>query len=139
MTIKKQFGGGRFEEVASYARAKRVGPFFWVAGTTAIEPTGKIHAPDDAHAQSHYIFGRIEDALKDIGAEMSHVTAARAYYTAPEHVGGFARAHGEVFKGIDPVLTAVQAGLSQPGLVIEIEVEGVVHDGNGAIPGQGGV
>ena len=133
MTIRKHFGGGRFEDVASYARAKRVGPFFWVAGTTAIEPSGKIHAPGDGYAQSLYIFGRIEDALKDLGAELAHVTATRAFYTAPEHVNGLARAHGEVFQGIDPVLTAVQAGLSQPGLVIEIEVEGVVHDENGRI------
>ena len=134
MTIKKHFGGGRFEEVASYARAKRVGPFFWVAGTTAIEPSGKIHAPEDAYAQSLYIFRRIEEALADLGAQMVHVTATRAYYTASHHVAGFARAHGEVFKGIDPVLTAVQAGLSQPGLVIEIEVQGVIHNGAGHIP-----
>ena len=133
MTIRKHFGGGRFEDVASYARAKRVGPFFWVAGTTAIEPSGKIHAPGDGYAQSLYIFGRIEDALKNLGADLAHVTATRAFYAAPEHVNGFARAHGEVFQGIDPVLTAVQAGLSQPGLVIEIEVEGVVHDENGRI------
>ena len=136
MTIRKHFGGGRFEEIASYSRAKRVGPFFWVAGTTAIEPTGKIHAPGDGYAQSLYIFERIQAALADIGCEMAHVTATRAYYTAPEHVSGFARAHGEVFKGIDPVLTAVQAGLSQPGLVIEIEVEGVVHDENGKVFGS---
>ena len=134
MTIRKHFGGGRFEEVASYARAKRVGPFFWVAGTTAIEPSGKIHAPGDGYAQSLYIFERIQLAMAEIGCDLRHVTATRAYYTQPEHVGGFARAHGEVFKGIDPVLTAVQAGLSQPGLVIEIEVEGVIHDENGVIP-----
>ena len=134
MTIKKHFGGGRFEEIASYARARRVGPFFWVAGTTAIEPSGKIHAPGDGYAQSLYIFERIQLAMAEIGCDLRHVTATRAYYTQPEHVSGFARAHGEVFKGIDPVLTAVQAGLSQPGLVIEIEVEGVIHDENGVIP-----
>ncbi len=133
MTIRKHFSGGRFEEVASYARAKRVGPFFWVAGTTAIEPSGKIHAPGNGYAQSLYIFERIQEAMGEIGCDVAHVTATRAYYTALEHVSGFARAHGEMFKGIDPVLTAVQAGLSQPGLVIEIEVEGVVHDSDGVI------
>ena len=36
VTIKT---GGRFEEIGAYARVKRVGPFVYVAGTTAIEPT----------------------------------------------------------------------------------------------------
>ncbi len=48
MRIETHKGGGRFEEIGSYSRAKRIGPFVWVAGTTAIEPTGKIHAPNDA-------------------------------------------------------------------------------------------
>ena len=44
--------GGRFEEVGSYARAKRVGPFVSVAGTTAIEPSGKLqHQVADGSAE----------------------------------------------------------------------------------------
>ncbi|SVC28831.1 uncharacterized protein METZ01_LOCUS281685, partial [marine metagenome] len=31
-------GCGRFEKAGAYVRAKRVGPFVFVAGTTAIEP-----------------------------------------------------------------------------------------------------
>jgi len=44
------------------------------------------------------------------------------------HASGFIRAHGEVFKGIDPVLTAVTAGLTQDGMVVEIDVDGIIHD-----------
>lgn len=133
MTIRTYKGGGRFEDIASYSRAKRVGPFFWIAGTTAIEPSGRLHAPGDAYAQTLYILQRIEAAARGVGAEMHHITATRAFFSANEHASGFARAHGEVFKGIEPVLTGVTAGLSQPGLVVEIEAEGVIHDADGKI------
>ncbi|MCH2494051.1 MAG: Rid family hydrolase, partial [Gammaproteobacteria bacterium] len=55
-------GGGRFEKIGSYVRAKRVGPFVFVAGTTAIQPSGKLHAPGDTYAQTIYAFERIADA-----------------------------------------------------------------------------
>ncbi len=135
MTIRKISGGGRFEEIGSYSRAKRVGPFVYVAGTTAIEPSGKLHAPGDAYAQTIYILGRIEAALKEAGAEMAHVMRTRAYLTDLSEAGGFVRAHGEVFKGIDPVLTGVQAGLTQPGMMVEIDVDAIIHDQDGRIPG----
>lgn len=121
--------GGRLEEVAAYSRAKRVGPFVYVAGTTAIEPSGKLHAPGDAYAQSVFILRRIEQALAEMGAEMRHVVRTRAYVTSlPEHGGGFVRAHGEAFRGIDPVTCGVECGLNQPGMVVEIEADAVIHD-----------
>ncbi len=131
--IIKHKGGGRFEEVGSYSRAKRVGPFVYVAGTTAIEPSGKLHAPGDSYAQTVYILKRIEDALREVGANMTHVMRTRAYLTDLSQAGGFIRAHGEVFAGIEPVLTGVQAGLTQPGMMVEIDVDAIIHDENGTI------
>ena len=58
-------GCGRFEKAGSYVRAKRIGPFVFVAGTTAIEP----------------------------------------------------------------VSTAVEAGLTTPGMMVEIEIDAIIHDG----------
>ena len=133
--IRKAKGGGRFEEVGNYSRAKRVGPFVYVAGTTAIEPSGKLHAPGDVYAQTRYILGRIEQALKNVGAEMRHVCRVRAYLTDLKEAGGFIKAHGDVFKGIDPVLTGVQAGLTQPGMVVEIDVDAIIHNEAGQIQG----
>ena len=135
MTLRSWKSGGRFEEIGSYSRAKRIGPFVWVAGTTAIEPTGRIHAPGDFGAQTAFILKRIQEALQMVGADLHHVGRVRAYLTDMSGAGEFARAHGEVFRGIDPVLTAVQAGLTQPGLVVEIDVDAIIHDANGEIPG----
>lgn len=134
MTVRTFKSGGRFEEAGSYARAKRVGPFVYIAGTTAIEPSGKLHAPNDCYAQSVYIFRRIADALEQVGAEMRHVVRTRAFLTdMGSGAAAFVRAHGEVFEGIDPVTSGVEAGLTQPGMMIEIEVDAVVADENGVI------
>ncbi|MFK7836195.1 MAG: Rid family hydrolase [Sulfitobacter sp.] len=131
MTIQIHKAGGRFEEIGSYARSKRIGNHVWVAGTTALEPTGKIHAPYNAYAQTHYILAKTRDALRAVGADLRHVGRVRVYLTEMSHSAGFIRAHGEVFKGIDPVLTAVTAGLTQPGLVVEIDVDALIYEDDG--------
>jgi len=126
-------GGGRFEKVGSYVRAKRIGPFVFVAGTTAIEPSGKLHAPGDTYAQTIYVFDRITDALARVGTEIKHVVRTRAYLADMKEAGGFVRAHGEIFAGIEPVSTAVEAGLTTPGMMVEIEVDAIIHDVDGQI------
>ena len=133
MTLRRWNSGGRFEEIGSYSRAKRVGPFVYIAGTTAIEPSGKLHAPNDCYAQSVYILDRIEGALREVGAEMRHVVRTRAYITDMSAAGGLVKAHGEVFKGIDPAMTGVEAGLTQPGMMVEIDVDAIIHDEEGNI------
>ena len=120
MEVRTVKTGGRFEEIGAYARVKRVGPFVYVAGTTAIEPSGKLHAPDDTYAQAIFIFKRIEEALAEVGASMHHVVRTRAFLTDMA-------AHGEVFAGIDPVTSGVEAGLTTPGMMIEIEADAVIH------------
>jgi len=133
MLKQKYFAGGRFEKVASHSRALRVGPFVFVAGTTAIEPSGKLHAPNDCYAQTRYILGRIDTALAEVGAALQHVVRTRAYFSDISVAGEFARAHGEVFDGIDPVTSGVEAGLTTPGMMIEIEVDALIHDEQGNI------
>ena len=133
MVMLSASGGGRFEKAGAYVRAKRVGPFVFVAGTTAIEPSGKLHAPGDTYAQSIYAFARIADALERVGAKMSHVVRTRAYLTDMTDAGGFVRAHGEIFAGIEPVSTAIEAGLTTPGMMVEIEIDAIIHDGEGRL------
>lgn len=128
MNIRIHKAGGRFEEVGNYARAKRVGDHVWVAGTTALEDSGRIHAPNDCYEQTKFILQKIQSALRAVGADLHHVCRVRVYLTDMVHAGGFIRAHGEIFKGIDPVLTAVTAGLTQEGMVVEIDVDGLIHD-----------
>jgi enamine deaminase RidA (YjgF/YER057c/UK114 family) len=134
MVLKIVKTGGRFEEIGAYARVKRVGPFVYVAGTTAIEPSGKLHAPGETYAQAIYIFKRIEDALAEAGAEMRHVVRTRAFLVdMAAGARDFVRAHGEVFRGIDPVTSGIEAGLTTPGMMIEIEADALIHAPDGRI------
>ncbi len=126
--IRSASGGGRFEKVAAYVRAKRVGAFVFVAGTTAIEPSGRLHAPGDTYTQTKYAFGRIERALDEVGARLSDVVRTRAYLADIAEAEAFARAHGEIFAGIAPVTTAVEAGLTTPGMMVELEVDAILAD-----------
>lgn len=121
-------GGGRFEELGSYVRAKRVGAFVFVAGTTAIEPTGKLHAPGDTYAQTLYAFGRVAQALAAVGSRMEDVVRTRLYFTDLSKAADGVRAHGEIFKGIRPVTTGVEVGLTVPGMMVEVEVDAIVAD-----------
>ena len=133
MVVRSASGGGRFEELGSYVRAKRIGPLVFVAGTTAIEPSGRLHAPGDTYAQTLYAFGRIQRALEEVGAELRHVTRTRAFLTDMGAGGEYVRAHGEVFAGIRPVTTGVGAELTTPGMMVEIETDAVIHDSDGRI------
>jgi enamine deaminase RidA (YjgF/YER057c/UK114 family) len=121
-------GGGRFEEIGGYARVRRVGDQVYVAGTTAVEPSGRLHAPGDTYQQTLFVLGRLRDLLAEAGAGLQHVVLTRAYLMEGAAAGDFARAHGEVFADIRPVLTAVTAGLTVPGMMVEIEVQAVVTD-----------
>lgn len=98
----------------------------YVAGTTAVEPSGRLHAPWDTYQQTRYALARIEAALHEVAAAIEHVVLTRAYLADSGTAAEFVRAHGEVFDGIEPVCTAVHAGLSTPGMMIEIEVEAIV-------------
>lgn len=133
MVLMNASGGGRFEEIGAYVRAKRVGPFVFVAGTTAIEPSGRLHAPGDTYAQTLYAIARIEQALRSVHAELRHVTRTRAFLADMGTAGEYARAHGEMFAGIRPVATGVGADLAAPGVMVEIEVDALVHGEDGEI------
>ena len=121
-------GGGRFEEIGGYSRVRRVGALVFVAGTTAIEPSGRLHAPGDTYAQTQYVLERLGRLLEEVGAELRHVVRTRTYLADITTTGEFVRAHGEVFASIRPVATAVEAGLTTPGMMVEIEIDAVVPD-----------
>jgi len=98
-----------------------------------MQTDGTVYAPYDTYAQTVFIFNKISDVLGAVGAEMRHVVRTRAFMTDMRTGGDFIRAHGEVFKGIEPVLTGVEAGLTTPGMMVEIEVDAIIHTPEGEI------
>ncbi len=120
--------GGRFEQLGGYVRAKRVGRFVYIAGTTAVERSGRVHAPGDTGAQTRFTLERIDAALRAVGSSLRDVVRTRAYLVDMSDAGAFAQAHREALEDAAPVLTVVGAQLATPGLMVEVEVDAITGD-----------
>lgn len=121
-----------FESDVGYARAVRVGPHVWVAGTTGTGPAG------DIAAQARDALRRIEIALHQAGAALTDVVRTRIYVTDIARWREVGAVHAEVFGAIRPAATMVQvAALITPELLVEIEADAYVATGGKPPSGPG--
>jgi enamine deaminase RidA (YjgF/YER057c/UK114 family) len=121
--------GAKWESIAGYSRAVRVGPFVQIAGTTAWDEKGDIVGVRDSYAQTVQVLRNIEGALRTAGASLRDVVRTRAFVTNIEDWQEVARAHGEVFGDIRPAMTMVQVSrLIDPRMRVEIEADAIVAD-----------
>ena len=127
MTVKNVYSGSPLEQAVGYCRAKRVGDFIYVSGTVAVDASGRPFAPGDVYLQTRNILDRIDRALWEIGASVRDIVRTRTFLTDITKFDEFARAHHDVFAGIDPVATCVQvARLVAPEFAVEVEVDAIV-------------
>lgn len=120
--------GTPWEAIAGYSRAVRVGPFVYVAGTTATDASGQISSMDP-YQQTRHILQKVSDALAAVGASLEHVVRTRVYVTNMADFAEVAKAHGEVFAEIRPANTLVEVSrLAIPEMLVEIDVDAVVPD-----------
>ncbi|MEM0934405.1 MAG: aldo/keto reductase [Pseudomonadota bacterium] len=115
--------GTMWEDVAGYARARRVGDQIVVSGTTATAGAGRSVAPGDAGAQATFILDRILAALEALGCGAEDVTRTRIYLTDVKDTEVVARAHGRVFADIQPANTLVIVAALVGDHKVEIEAD----------------
>ena len=120
--------GTKFEEIAGYSRAIRIGDRILVSGTTATGPDGLVGGADPA-AQARYALDKIENAIQQLGGRLEDVVRTRVYVSDIANWEIVARVHGERFRKIRPVNTLVEAKLVGPQYLVEIEAEAVVGAG----------
>ncbi|MDX2177587.1 MAG: RidA family protein [Candidatus Sumerlaeia bacterium] len=121
--------GTAWEARVGYSRAVRAGNWIAVAGTCAIGPDGRAVAPGDGGAQARFVFARIEEALRALGSSLGDVVRTRMYITDLRHAEAVGAAHGELFRAVRPASTMlVVAGLVDPELVVEIEVDALAGE-----------
>jgi enamine deaminase RidA (YjgF/YER057c/UK114 family) len=130
MTISKHaYSGSPWERKVAYCRARRVGDFIAVSGTVAVGEDGNVVGPGDVYVQTLFALRRIEEAIRELGGELRHVVRTRTFLTDMDRFDDFARAHGEVFAGIDPAASALGiTRLVGADFLVEVEADAIVAD-----------
>ncbi|MFM1882190.1 MAG: hypothetical protein RJA05_599 [Planctomycetota bacterium] len=119
--------GSSFERDIGYSRAVVVGNQVFVSGTTGFDYS-TMTISDDVATQAAQCLRNIEAALREAGASMQDVVRAR--YILP-HAADFPAtwpALRAAFGEIRPAATMIEAGLADPRMKIEIEVDAVIGD-----------
>jgi enamine deaminase RidA (YjgF/YER057c/UK114 family) len=115
-----------FADVVGYSRAVRVGEHVFVAGTAPIM-ADRSDPPFDAYSQAARCLEIIVEALREVGAAPEHVVRTRIYLLDADAIDEVGRAHGEVFKDVRPVTTAlVVRALLDPRWLVEVEAEAIL-------------
>ncbi len=132
MTQRQHIASGtKWEAIAGYSRAVRVGDVVYVAGTTATDENGDVIGRGDPGAQAAYILHKIGKALEAAGATLEDVVRTRIYITRVDDWEPVAREHGRVFERIRPVNTLVAvAALVGDEYLVEIEAEAIIDASN---------
>lgn len=119
--------GSKWEDIAGYCRAQRIGDRILVSGTTAVAGLARAVAPGDAGAQTTYILDRILAAVAALGGKPEDIVRTRIYITDEADVMEISAAHGRVFGAIKPANTLVRVA----GLIgdhrVEIEAEAILR------------
>lgn len=140
MTAKKQYyaTNSPWEAKIGYYRAVRRGPFVFVSGTTAVDPTSnttspKVLHPGDAKAQALIAFGEIFKAIQAFGGRGAEsIVRTKMFVQRQEDCAAVAEAFTEVLgkqngDGYGTAATMiVVGGFVDLDMLVEIECDAMV-------------
>ena len=124
--VRRLSSGGPWEEAVGYSRAVVVDGRVIVSGCTATV-AGRVQHPDDPYQQTLVALRHAADALSAAGTDLTHVVRTRMYVVHRRHCESVGAAHREVLGAVRPAATmVVVAGLLDPAMLVEVEVEAVL-------------
>ena len=119
--------GARWESLAGYSRAVRVGSFVAVSGSAAIDAEGELVGAGDPYLQARQCIDVIRHALEKAGGSLGDVIRTRMFVTDIEQWAEIARAHREAFGDVMPATSMVEVSrLIDPAMLVEIEADAIV-------------
>jgi enamine deaminase RidA (YjgF/YER057c/UK114 family) len=119
--------GSSFERDIGYSRAVVIGNQVFVSGTTGFDYSS-MTISDDVAAQTAQSLRNIEAALREAGASMQDVVRVRYILPRATDFPATWPALRAAFGEIRPAATMIEAGLADPRMKIEIEVDAVIGD-----------
>lgn len=119
------YSGSAYERTYSYARAVVLGKQVLISGTTGYDYVQDILA-QGAQAQAEQIFRNAQHALAQVGGSLRNIVRVRIYIAQAEDYDAVMDAYATAFRGIDPACTTVQAGLFDPEIRVEMDMDAVV-------------
>lgn len=127
MEKRLAFSESPYEPIVGFARAVRIGPHVWVAGSLAVDGEGRPIG-GTAYDQAIAIFRRkVEPALHQLGASLENVVRTRMFLVDASDAAEVSRAHKETFGETFPAATMlVVTGFVGPGFLVEIEVDAFI-------------
>lgn len=120
--------GSSFEREIGYSRAVVCGDRVFVSGTTGFDYATMTIA-DDVVAQAAQCLRNLEVALHDAGASLRDVVRVRYILPCAADFPATWPVLRAAFRDIRPAATMIEAGLADPRMRIEIEVDAVLGSG----------
>ena len=121
--------GTRYEAIAGYSRALRIGNSVHVSGTTATAGESEIVGVGDSGAQTEFIIDKIEGALNEAGADLKDVVRTRIYLAPKADWQAVAAVHGQRFADIRPANTLLYvAALVGEEYLVEMEADAIIPE-----------
>jgi len=95
----------------------------FVTGQLAVDPEGRVVAPNDAAAQTEYVFELIGSILKAAGMGFGDVVKVQTFLTHMPDFEKFSPIRNRFFEATRPVSTLLEVkGLAREGCCVEVEV-----------------
>ncbi len=124
--VRRVMSGAKWEDLAGYCRARRMGDRILVSGTTATMGADRAVARGDAGAQTTFILDKIIGAVGALGGTVQDIARTRIYVTDIKDTEAVGAAHGRVFGNLKPANTLVAVSDLAGDYLVEIEAEAIV-------------